>query len=59
MSQARSSVTRRPPGVSTPVPAAHDTELVDEMSDFLDEVDALLEENALEVVRRYRQKGGE
>jgi hypothetical protein len=48
---------RRPP---TTVPAerrAHDTELVDEMDDFLNEVDALLEDQ--EWLLRYRQKGGQ
>ena len=33
--------------------------LVDETDDFLDEVDALLEENALEVLRTYVQRGGQ
>jgi ubiquitin-like protein Pup len=33
--------------------------LVDETGDFLDEVDACLEENALEVVTRYVQRGGQ
>lgn len=28
-------------------------------SDLLDEIDAVLEENAMEVVKRYIQKGGE
>ena len=33
--------------------------LVDETDDFLDEVDALLEENALEVLQAYVQRGGQ
>lgn len=60
MSQSRqTSTTRRPPDISTPAPAVHDTELVDSMSDFLDEVDAILEDNVLETVRLFRQKGGQ
>ena len=59
MPQASRPKTHRPPGVSTPVPAAHDTELLDEMDAFLDEVDALLESNILETVQQYVQKGGE
>ena len=59
MSQARAADRRRPPTVSTPTPTAHDTELVDDMDEFLDEVDAVLEENALEVTRAYRQRGGQ
>lgn len=50
---------RRPPTVSTPTPAAHDTQLVDEMDTLLDEIDAVLEENVLETLRAFRQKGGE
>lgn len=50
---------RRPPTVSTPTPAAHDTELVDDLDALIDEIDSVLEENALEVTRTYRQKGGQ
>lgn len=50
---------RRPPTVSTPTPAAHDTTIVDEMDALLDEIDGILEENALEVTRKFRQKGGQ
>lgn len=57
--QQRSTPTRRPPTTIPTSRNAHDAELVDEMEDFLDEVDALLEENALETVRRYRQRGGQ
>lgn len=59
MSQASRRHTRRQSTVSTPAPAANDTDLVDSMSDFLDEVDAILEENALEVTQHYRQRGGQ
>ena len=57
MTQTRQAPNRRPPGVSTPIPAGHDTELVDEMTDFLDEVDALLEDQ--EHLVTFRQKGGQ
>lgn len=59
MSQTRHSPKRRPPTVSTPVPAVHDTELVDSMGELLDEIDEVLEENALEVTRKFRQRGGQ
>ena len=59
MSLTRPTRTRRPPTVSAPTPAAHDTTLVDEMGELLDEIDSVLEENALEVTRTYRQRGGE
>lgn len=50
---------RRPPTTIPTERTVHDAELVDGMADFLDEVDDILEENALEVVRRYRQKSGQ
>lgn len=34
-------------------------ELKKELDDLLDEIDGVLEENAEEFVRNYRQKGGE
>jgi ubiquitin-like protein Pup len=51
--------TRRPPTITTPTPAAHDSELVDSMDELLDAIDDVLEENALEVTRAYRQRGGQ
>lgn len=51
--------TRRPPTMVPTTRSVHDAELVDDMGEFLDEIDAILEENALEVTRRYRQKGGQ
>ena len=48
---------RRPPTITTPAPAAHETELVDEMGEFLDEVDALLEDQ--DWMLCFRQKGGQ
>lgn len=59
MSQTRHSPKRRPPTVSTPAPAPHDTELIDSMDQLLDEIDEVLEQNALEVTRTYRQRGGQ
>ena len=50
---------RRPPTKVPTERTVHDAELVDEMGEFLDEIDGLLEENALEVVRSYRQRNGE
>lgn len=50
---------RRPPTITTPTPTAHDTTLVDDMDTLLDEIDAVLEENVLETLRAFRQKGGE
>ena len=57
MSQTRPTSTRRPPTVSTPTPAAHDTELVDSMDELLDEIDSVLEDNA--TLANYRQRGGQ
>ena len=57
MAQARQTPTLRPPTVSTPTPAAHDVELIDDLDALLDEIDTVLEENAW--VTDYRQKGGQ
>lgn len=40
------------------VPAVRET-AIEDLDDFLDEIDDLLETNALEVVRAYRQRGGQ
>lgn len=40
-------------------PAAQDHITVDEIDDLLEEIDSVLEENALEVVRAYVQRGGQ
>ena len=40
-------------------PGVNATELQRELDDLLDEVDAVLEENAEEFVKAYVQKGGE
>ena len=59
MSQIQTTPTRRPRTTVPVAPRIHDTELVDEMKDFLDEVDAILEDNVLETVRLFRQRGGQ
>lgn len=59
MSQARPTTTRRPPTISTPTPAAHDTHIVDSMDELLDAIDECLEENAVEVTRSYVQQSGQ
>jgi ubiquitin-like protein Pup len=50
---------RRPPTTRPVTPKAHDTELVDTMDDLLDDIDAILKENAIETMRAYRQTGGQ
>ena len=57
MSQTRQSPNRRPPTTKPVTPAVHDSELIDEMSEFLDEVDAVLEDQ--EHLVSFRQKGGQ
>lgn len=59
MSQTASRPNPKPPTTSTAKPTIHDTHLVDEMDALLDDIDSVLEENALEVVRAYRQRGGQ
>lgn len=59
MKQTTANPKRRPPTTIPRERSAHDAELVDEMDALLDEIDDVLEENALEVTQRYRQKGGE
>jgi ubiquitin-like protein Pup len=51
--------TRRPPTTTPAGPTVHDTHLVDEMDQLLDDIDAALEENALEITRTYIQRGGQ
>lgn len=48
---------RRPPTTIPTQRTVHDTELVDEMDSFIDEVDALLEDQ--EWMLTFRQKGGQ
>lgn len=52
----------RPTPTNPNMPAdqpATTTTAIEDLDDFLDEVDDLLETNALEVVRAYHQRGGE
>ena len=55
--QKTSRPQRRPPTTVPKERSAHDAELVDEMSEFLDEIDSLLEDQAH--LMRFRQKGGQ
>lgn len=59
MSQQTSRPNPKPPTTSPVKPTVHDTTVVDDMDALLDEIDQVLEENALEVTRKYRQKGGQ
>jgi ubiquitin-like protein Pup len=51
----------RPTPNSPTTPAAPQVResAIEDLDDFLDEVDDLLETNALEVVRAYTQRGGQ
>ena len=55
----RNKHIRRPAATAPTDATNHHTELVDSMDALLDEIDNVLEDNALEVTRTYRQKGGE
>ena len=59
MPQQKTAYRPTPTNPNTPaepqVREQHDVDL----DDFMDEIDAMLEENALEVVRAYHQRGGE
>lgn len=48
---------RRPPTIVPTERTAHDAELVDDMDSFLDEVDAVLEDQ--EWMLRFHQRGGQ
>lgn len=50
-----------PTNPTTPAAAPARTEgtTVEDIDELLDDIDAVLEENALEVVRSYRQRGGQ
>lgn len=47
------------PTKTEPQPQPSATDLVEEIDDFLDEVDTCLEENALETLRTFVQRGGQ
>lgn len=57
--QARTTSVRkaRPPEEHAEPVSPQD--LLEDVDDMLDEIDAVLEKNAEEFVRNYRQKGGE
>lgn len=57
MVRAQQRSSRRPPTTMPRERADHDAELIDDMGDFLDEVDALLEDQ--EWMTRYRARGGQ
>ena len=59
MSQTTTQPQRRPPTTKPVAPVVHDTHLVDEMQELLDAIDEALEDNALEVTRRFRQRNGQ
>lgn len=48
-----------PTNPSVPVPAEPRAAAIEDLDDFLDEVDGLLEDNALEVVRAFVQRSGQ
>lgn len=50
---------RRPPTTIPTQRTIHDAELVDDLDALLDEIDEVLETNALETVRLYVQKPGQ
>ena len=56
--QKTSRPQRRPPTTVPKERSAHDAELVDEMSEFLDEVDTILEQEE-QFLTRYRQRSGQ
>lgn len=53
----RTQPTRRPPTISTPTPAAHDTTLVDEMDALLQDIDTILEDQ--DTLTNYIQRSGQ
>ena len=58
--QDRSDVPRREGEEPVAAPAARSgSEVLDDLDGLLDEIDAVLEDNAEEFVRSYVQKGGE
>lgn len=59
MPQKTSSYQPTPTNPNVPaVPATRDT-AIEDLDDFLDDIDACLEENELEVVRAFVQRGGQ
>jgi ubiquitin-like protein Pup len=60
MPQETTSYRPTPTNPNTPTaPQVRESAAIEDLDDFLDEVDDLLEENALEVTRAYVQRGGQ
>jgi ubiquitin-like protein Pup len=57
--QSRRSDAARAEEVAAVEGSQHGAELTDKIDDLLDEIDAVLEENAEEFVKNYVQKGGQ
>jgi prokaryotic ubiquitin-like protein Pup len=59
MPQQRTAYRPTPTSPTTPAAPPVESAAIEDLDDFLDEVDDLLEENALEVLRAYVQRGGQ
>lgn len=59
MSQKTVRPERKPPTTIPTERKQHEIEIVDELDALLDEIDGVLEENTLEVLQTYHQRGGE
>lgn len=53
------SPIRHPPTSIPHERRTEDTEVLDDADQILEEIDTILEDNVLEVVRTFRQKGGQ
>jgi ubiquitin-like protein Pup len=59
MPQQTTGYRPTPTNPTTPAEPVAQSAAIEDLDDFLDEVDDLLEENALEVLRAYVQRGGQ
>ena len=60
MAQQRTAYRPTPTSPATAAtPESKTTTTVEDIDDLLDDIDACLETNALEVVRAYQQRGGQ
>lgn len=59
MAQKTAAYRPTPTNPNVPAAAAPTRSAIEDLDDFLDEVDDLLEINALEVVQAYHQRGGQ